>query len=90
MWSGRYNEVRDQARIEFSKGTGQMFEWVLGPTEQHCTTCGGLSGIVATADEWDESGYRPQSPDLECHGYHCLCELQPTDKEKTKGGIPNV
>lgn len=90
MWANRYNEVRDEARIEFSKGTGQMFEWVLGPTEEHCDTCGGLAGIVATADEWDESGYKPQSQDLACHGYHCLCELRPTDKEKTKGGIPNV
>ena len=90
MWANRYNEARDSARIYFSRGTGQLFEWVLGPTNEHCRHCGTLAGIVARADEWDASGYRPQSEDLECRGFNCLCELQPSDKPRTEGGIPYI
>lgn len=92
LWSNRYNEVREEAKIEFSKGTGQMFEWIFGDTE-HCSTCAALNGIVATADDWEASGYHPQgAPNemLECGGWQCQCSLEPTDKPKTEGGIPNV
>jgi hypothetical protein len=88
MWSGRYREVQDEARIYFSKGTGQMFEWVYGDTVEHCADCERLSGTVANADDWAASGWQPQSRDLECGGWNCQCRLEPTDKPKSEGGIP--
>lgn len=88
LWSGRYREVQDEARIHFSKGTGQLFEWIYGDTIEHCEDCSRLNGIVATADDWDASGWQPQSNDLACGGWNCQCRLEPTDKQKTEGGIP--
>lgn len=87
MWSNRYLEVQNDAHIQFSKDTGQLFEWQLGATEDHCDTCATLNGTVATADEWSKSGWKPQGSNLECGGWRCDCRLEPTDKEKTAGGI---
>lgn len=85
MWANRYNDVVNQARVHF--GGRQYLEWVVGPTE-HCETCATLNGIVATADEWAASGWRPQGRELECGGWRCQCSLVLTDKAPTEGGIP--
>jgi hypothetical protein len=86
MWAHRYEDIVNEARVYF--GQMEKLEWVLGATE-HCATCLALSGVVATGEEWAASGYRPQDYDsLECHGFNCLCQLVPTDKPRTRGGIP--
>jgi len=90
MWVNRYNDVVNTAMIECKPA--QRFEWVLGPTE-HCATCAGLAGIVATGDMWQASGYKPQNPpnaNLECGGWNCQCMLEPTDKPLTETGIPQL
>lgn len=90
LWANRYAEVKNEAVIWFSR---DKLEWQLGATEQHCATCAKLNGVVAYADEWNESGLRPQSAPndrLECGGWRCDCSLVPTDKRKTRGGIPQV
>jgi hypothetical protein len=90
MWAGRYDEVRDAARTHYSAVLGKNLIWHVGPTE-HCETCLALDGVVATADEWEAArsrGIYPKSPELECHGFHCQCELTPTDEKPTEGGIP--
>lgn len=56
------------------------YTWRLGATEQHCTDCLRLDGVTLTASEWDRLGIHPQSPDLECGGWHCDCRRVPTDK----------
>jgi hypothetical protein len=84
-WSNRYHEIVSQARMWF--GGKIPLEWVVGPTE-HCTDCERLNGIVATADQWRQSGHRPQSRALECGGWRCQCALESTDKPFTPGGIP--
>lgn len=90
LWAGRYNEVRDQARAHFG-GKEQMLIWRVGPTE-HCDTCQTLDGTIAPASEWEEAhgrGIYPKSPELDCHGFRCQCELYVTDaKRPTEGGIP--
>jgi hypothetical protein len=86
MWSNRYNDVINQARLHF--GGIQLLEWVRGPTSDGCDDCIALDGIVATANEWEASGWRTQSQELACHGFNCLCQLKPTDKKRTRGGIP--
>ena len=54
--------------------------WMLGPTKDHCSDCGGLAGQTKTASEWARAGIRPQSPDLECGGWNCLCQLVEVDR----------
>jgi hypothetical protein len=84
VWANRYNDVRNQARMLF--GSKLKFEWVVGPTEESCSTCQALNGIVAYGYEWERSGLRPQNPPnkrLECEGWHCQCEQRPTSKPRT-------
>lgn len=86
MWANRYGEIQSRARVWF--GGKQMLEWVFGQTVEHCEDCARLRGTVAPADEWAVYRLRPQSRDLECHGYNCRCSLQPTNKAPTPGGLP--
>lgn len=86
LWANRYTDVVNEARIYF--GEMQKLEWVLGPTE-HCDDCLRLVGTVASAKEWDASGWKPQSSRLQCGGFRCRCQLVPTDKRRTRGGIPD-
>lgn len=84
-WSNRYTDVVNQAVLFTAEPDGRL-EWIYGDTE-HCETCSALNGIVATAEEWNDSGFRPQSPpndSIVCGGWHCECELAPTDKRRTK------
>lgn len=87
IWANRFNDVVNQARIYF--GGVQKLEWIEGETSDKCDDCVRLNGTVARAQDWADSGWKPQSPDLACHGFNCLCQLTPTDKPITKGGIPN-
>lgn len=80
LWVSRYEEVRNLAMI--TCGREQRLIWKLGIAE-HCNTCLALDGIVAFARDWEASGWRPQSPNLECRGYNCKCSLSPTDAAPT-------
>lgn len=91
LWVNRYNDVVNIAIKETSKAE-DLLEWIYGDTE-HCDTCAALNGIVATKDEWDARDLHPQQPPndmLECGGWRCQCQLLPTDKKPTEGGIPDV
>ena len=91
MWAARWNDVYNQSVLETSR-PGDRLEWVYGDTD-HCDTCAALNGVVATAQEWEDSGYHPQQPpneSLDCGGWRCQCYLQPTDKRRTRGGIPDL
>lgn len=91
LWANRYNEVKNEALIHF--GNRQKLEWQLGKTEEHCTTCLALNGMVAWANEWEQSGVRPQNapnPVLECGGWNCDCQLVLTDKRKTSNALEKL
>jgi len=91
LWTNRYNEIVNLAKM--TVGGKERLVWRLGRTEQHCGTCLTLHGVVAYADEWRASGYKPQSapnPLLECGGWRCDCSLVPTKKYRTRGGIPKA
>jgi hypothetical protein len=91
LWTNRYNEMVNEGRIWFGKN--QRLVWRLGKTEQHCSTCATLNGIVATARQWEESGYHPQgapNDKLECGGWRCDCSLELTREPLTEGGIPDA
>lgn len=86
LWVNRYKETVNAAKIWF--GGKVKLEWVLGQTEQSCDDCMKLSGTVAFASEWLESGIQPQKPPNEmigCGGWRCDCKLVPTNKRRTYG-----
>jgi len=83
-WANRYPDVVNQATIHFGGKTRLV--WRLGQTEEHCTTCAALNGLVAYAEEWEQSGLHPQGPPndlLECGGWKCDCSLETTDKRRS-------
>ena len=91
IWANRYPETENRARMHF--GGKQRLEWVLGATEKHCSTCAALNGIVAFAEEWEESGVQPQSPPngaLECGGWQCDCSLVPTDRRRSANALTRI
>jgi len=91
LWVNRYPEMTHLAEI--TCGGESRLLWRLGATEEHCNTCYTLDGTVATAEEWEASGYHPQgapNDKLECGGWRCDCSLEPTDEPATEGGIPNA
>lgn len=89
MWANRWNDAYNEATRQIALEEGYNMQWVLGEAE-HCTTCLALSNIVAKAKEWEQSGWRPQSQDLECHGYNCKCSLEITDKRRTPKALARL
>lgn len=51
-------------------------QWKIGQTEKHCSDCLHLNGQIHRASEWAAAGIKPQSPDLECGGWHCDCRFE--------------
>ena len=86
MWANRYRDVQNQAKM-LACGN-QKLKWVLGPTEEHCPDCSRIAGKVKRATTWAASGWEPQSHDLACHGYNCLCVLELTDDKLSPGKLP--
>jgi hypothetical protein len=84
LWINRYSETANRARVYF--GGKQKYKWIIGATEQHCETCAKLDGLVAWAEEWEQSDIRPQYPPnvmLECGGWRCDCQLVSTTERRT-------
>ena len=67
-----------QAMGQLFQNDDPFWQWQVGPTE-HCTDCQRLNGQVHRGSEWLASGWSPQSPSLECHGYRCQCALVSAD-----------
>lgn len=88
MWINRYADSRNRAKQLAC--ANQKLEWLIGPTEQHCPDCSKYNGRVYRASAWAAKDIRPQSPDLNCHGYRCLCSFRVTTKRLTKGVPPRM
>jgi len=89
LWVNRYQDVVNRGALAGALKTGKNMKWERGATEVGCHSCVSLDGIVATAHQWDVSGYRPQQPpngQLDCSGWGCDCDLLPTDDEPTIDG----
>ena len=56
-------------------GKNKSFMWRRGGTSEPCTDCLELDGVIKTAEQWQTAGIEPQSPDLECGGWNCQCQL---------------
>lgn len=83
LWLNRYGDARNRGMQMAC--SDQKLEWILGPTEQHCPDCSKYSGKVYRGSTW--GNIRPQSSNLSCHGFRCLCRLEPT-KKRANGGRP--
>ena len=86
LWVNQYNAVVNQAYVMTARD--QKLLWVLGPTEEHCRDCAKYAGRVYRASTWTKYGIQPQSQHLACHGFRCLCMLQPTDQPANRGRPP--
>jgi hypothetical protein len=84
MWANQWNAAYNEAIRLMAAEYGGNLMWILGEAD-HCETCLALNGIVASGVEWDESGWQPQSQDLQCHGYNCACSLVTTSQRRTRG-----
>jgi hypothetical protein len=67
----------------FTAPDDQNYRWKYGDTIEHCESCSDMVAVgVQSAVYWRDqqaAGIYPQSPDLSCSGFHCDCELEPTD-----------
>lgn len=93
MWAQRWTEAYNTATALIVEHNGGKMMWKLGATEQHCTTCAALNGIVMYAREWNELGVHPQGGPNEllvCGGWLCDCSLSPTDQRRSPHGYTTV
>jgi hypothetical protein len=91
VWASKYNEMVNRSKIHF--GGKKRLVWRLGATEEHCTTCSALNGIVAYAREWEQSGVTPGesgSSVLECGGWRCDCSLEETDARRSPDAFSRI
>lgn len=89
-WAHQWDVAYKEATLLIRTENGGNLEWVKGNTEQGCSTCAALDGIVAPASVWEQLGVHPRGyPNsmLECEGggpvNNCDCELKPTDKRRS-------
>ena len=87
LWTNQFLAMRNFARMLV--GGNKKAIWILGPTE-HCSSCLKLAGLVFRASEWRAAEVYPQSPDLECKGFKCQCQLKPTDAARSAGEVPAI
>jgi len=84
-WANRFKDLVNRGILAGAVFLSLNVVWNVGPTE-HCVTCVALDQTVATALQWQLSGYRPQHPPntlLDCGGWRCQCSLSPTTAAAT-------
>jgi len=89
MWANQWNAAYNEALRVITLENGGNMIWVLGEAE-HCPTCLALDGIVASAKEWQESGWKPQGENLACHGFNCKCSCPPTSNRRSKNAAERL
>lgn len=87
LWGGNAAGVYELGKL-YVKGD-PFYEWQIGSTKEHCTTCKALNGVVRTKSEWAKTPYRPQGRNgaLECGGWNCKCSWIEV-KGPSKGSMP--
>jgi hypothetical protein len=90
LWGNRAVEARNKGKL-YAQNNPKL-KWV-SKGKNPCTSCRKLNGKVKRASYWREKGISPQDPEnshLECEGWHCHCEMQPTDEALSKGPLPSL
>lgn len=81
LWTSDARLAADVGAVSNPEHTDTHYMFVMGPTSDHCSDCMRLDRQIHTAEEWlDNARYLPRSRHLECHGFNCLCELEPTNE----------
>lgn len=91
LWAMRAKDARNKA-LTMAR-TDPKLMWELGATEKHCGTCSKLDRKVKRASQWRARGIQPQNPPnphLECGGWRCDCNLNPTEEPMSKGPLPGT
>jgi len=88
MWMNRYNDLVNRAKV--TACANRKLLWRLGATEEHCRDCARYDGRIHRGSTWARYEIRPQSPKLACHGFNCLCTLEPTDERALPGRPPGM
>jgi hypothetical protein len=90
MWANQYNAAYEKAAELIRMENGGNLVWRKGNTENGCSTCDALNGIVMSAREWQELNVHPRgypNPVLECQGggpaNNCDCTLEATDSRRS-------
>jgi hypothetical protein len=89
MWSNQWTAAYNEALRLITLENGGNMIWILGEAE-HCPTCLALDGIVASAKEWQDSGWKPQGENLACHGFNCKCSCPPTSQRRSKNAAQRL
>lgn len=80
LWRDSASAAYPIGQVSNPSREDQRYEFVMGPTSDHCEDCARLDGQVHTASEWQaNSKYLPRSRDLACSGFRCLCTLEETN-----------
>lgn len=74
IWANKSLEVIYQKGLAAADENG-LYEWSLGKTEEHCTTCLSLHGQRHRLKEYIRKRLLPKSSDLKCGGWNCDCKL---------------
>lgn len=86
LWVVGYNRVRIMGSSYAAKD--QKFEWRLGPTKEHCSSCSRYNGRVYRASVWRKHNIQPRMYNLACRGYNCSCDFYLTSAPANKGYPP--
>lgn len=78
LWVGMLAGTYALGQTRVRNADRVFYRWDYGATERHCTDCARLNGQVHTAEEWANSGWRPQGSNLACRGHRCDCRLNET------------
>lgn len=66
------------------------YEWSLGRTEKHCSTCLALNGQVHRLKDYTRRDLVPKSSVLECGGWQCDCKLNKRTGVRARGRLPRT
>jgi hypothetical protein len=78
LWEQGVRAHYNRWKLEAHAGKMTLFAWMLGATEDHCSTCLRLAeGGAHTAAWYLRRNYIPGQPgaSLECGGFNCDCSL---------------
>lgn len=93
LWAGQWNTAYERAQLLINSKMGGKMVWREGDTKDKCDQCVALDGIVAFASEWDALDVHPKgapNSTLDCGGWHCECELKPTNQRRSPNAYERI
>jgi len=88
MWVTAWGRTKAAAQLIACQD--QKLRWRYNPAKEHCGDCSMLHGKVYRASVWAKYNVLPRGRNLECGGWLCGCELEPTREPVTPGFPPRL